>query len=435
MKKLLKKILLRIFGKQITNKLRIAWGHLMRVFNLYVHNSEPIFINTNHPVLVISSDDWGSVFLKSNSIGESAREINNLAKILSQHKDSRGRLAILNAYINTALPDFNAIGKSGFRVYIFYPTYRDRPEIIQAWMDGCKIGILKLGFHGRDHFNHKAWLSYLRNNNEYFIQGFYKRKVKYGEDGEEIIEQIPEIRYFAREYIDVTTFPSTPISLIEQNRLIQQGITIFRNMFGFKPTVFVAPGYCFDKTTEKVLSNSKIFYLEVSSEQTVAVSKNERSISRHLRWGEKLTGGITVLIRNAHYDPDLCQSGWGESNKKSVKANYKSALIEIKRAFRRGEPCILSTHAQNYIGKQEKVALNLKGFNALLDQVVTLWPDVCFLSAEELGALISHRKGNKINKNLKVNLYTKDNVKKPSLFSSLFWTIYDIFNLYFRIYF
>jgi hypothetical protein len=425
-KRRLYEILQRVLGKYIAEKLVSVWRWWGTAHKLYSRNSAPIFVRTNHPILAISSDDWGSMFIKGNSGGESATEIEALSELLSSHADVRGRLAILNAYITTTLPDFDSIAESEFKAYTFYPTCRDRPGVVKAWLDGCKLGVFRLGFHGRDHFNSEAWLTYLREGNEYFLEGFREGKVRYREGGKEMMKRIPQLWYFAREYINGATFPSIPIPLDKQDRIIKDGVTAFKDMFGFNPTIFIAPGHCFDEITCEAVLNNKMFYIETPSQQTVAIDAYGYPISRCLHWGEKLAGGeLRVLIRNAHYEPDWGESGWGESSEQRVEANQKIALIEIERAFRRGEPAILSTHAENYVGKPEKVLLNLKGLDALLSQIIARWPNVHFASSDELGKLIACNRPDVTNSESEIYLYGDDEVRKSGMLSSLFWTVHD----------
>lgn len=196
-------------------------------------------------------------------------------------------------------------------------------------------------------------------------------------------------------------------------------------MFGFRPTIFVAPGCSFDNVSELTASDNNILYIETYLGHIMALDNKKKPILRCCHWGEKLAGSLISLIRNAHYEPAWQKSGrWGESDEKGITASQKFALIEIKRAFRRGEPCILSTHAQNYIGNHEKASLSLQGLGVILKKVVSRWPDVRYVSAEKLGALIS---GDKVDGNLKVNLYSKSKARKPQLVSSLFWTAYEFF--------
>lgn len=419
----LHEILQRVLGKYIAEKIVSVWRWWGTAHKLYDRNSAPIFVRTNHPILAISSDDWGSVFIKDD---ESATEIESLSELLRNYIDVRGHPAILTAYITTTLPDFDSIAESGFKTYVFYPTYRDRPDIVKAWLDGRKLGVFRLGFHGRDHFNCEAWLTYLREGNEYFLEGFREGKVRYREGGKEMMKRLPQLQYFAREYINGATFPSIPIPLDKQDQIIKDGVTAFRDMFGFRPTVFTAPGYCFDKSTEQAVLNNEMFCIETASQQTVAIDAYGYPISRRLHWGEKLAGGeISVLIRNAHYEPDWGEFGWSESSEESVKANQKIALIEIGRAFRRGEPAILSTHAENYVGKSEKVLLNLKGLDALLSQIIARWPNVHFISSDEVGKLIVHSEPGVMNSESEIYLYGEDEVRKLGMFSSLFWTVHD----------
>jgi hypothetical protein len=60
----------------------------------------------------------------------------------------------------------------------------------------------------------------------------------------------------------------------------------------------------------------------------------------------------------------------------------------MKYAFRWGKPCVISSHRVNYIGELNKKnrELTLTMLDGLLRRILTEYPDVEFMSSDQLGA-------------------------------------------------
>ena len=87
------------------------------------------------------------------------------------------------------------------------------------------------------------------------------------------------------------------------------------------------------------------------------------------------------MIRNVVFEPTEDRGiDWVEFTMK-----------QIETAFRWKRPAIISSHRVNFCGhieemNREKGLLTLK---KLLENIVTKWPDVEFMAADELGDLVS----------------------------------------------
>ena len=97
--------------------------------------------------------------------------------------------------------------------------------------------------------------------------------------------------------------------------------------------------------------------------------------------GNRNKFGQYFLIRNAFFEPSLTKSSdvVGE------------CLKRVDIAFRWKKPAIISAHRINFIGALDESnrEKNLKLFIDLLGRVVKLWPDVEFMSSDQLGDLIA----------------------------------------------
>ena len=67
-------------------------------------------------------------------------------------------------------------------------------------------------------------------------------------------------------------------------------------------------------------------------------------------------------------------------------SDWQTALAEIKMAFSNNKPAIISTHRLNFIGSLVEKNRNngLKLLQELLLKVILKWPDIVFMSSDEL---------------------------------------------------
>ena len=137
---------------------------------------------THRKIVVIESDDWGSICMPSKKVYESLlskgihvdkcpyatydslaneNDLNAIFSILASVKDSRGRPAVLTANTIMTNPDFEKIEESGFLEYRFelftdsFSKYGARFNSLDYFNEGKKAGIFCPQFHGREHLNVK----------------------------------------------------------------------------------------------------------------------------------------------------------------------------------------------------------------------------------------------------------------------------------------
>ena len=96
--------------------------------------------------------------------------------------------------------------------------------------------------------------------------------------------------------------------------------------------------------------------------------------------GTKNSLGQVYIIRNCFFEPTV------SSNIDSVS----DCLYRIKCAFRWHKPAIISAHRINFIGSlcEDNRTKNLLDFDTLLKRIIIEWPDVEFMSSDQLVTLI-----------------------------------------------
>ena len=98
--------------------------------------------------------------------------------------------------------------------------------------------------------------------------------------------------------------------------------------------------------------------------------------------GKKSEQGLIYLMRNCFFEPS--QGG----------PSAQECLNRVKVAFRWHKPATISMHRLNVIGSidENNRTKNLKDLKWLLDEIVKLYPDVEFMSSDELGRIITSEK-------------------------------------------
>ena len=91
--------------------------------------------------------------------------------------------------------------------------------------------------------------------------------------------------------------------------------------------------------------------------------------------GSKNGLGQRYFIRNCSFEPAV-----------DPKADAKRCLKKIESAFRWNKPAIISSHRVNYIGSihSDNRTRNLAELNLLLEGILNRWPDVEFMSSDQL---------------------------------------------------
>jgi hypothetical protein len=361
---------------------------------------------TKRHIVVIESDDWGSVRMSSNEAYkellargipvdnghytindalESNEDLEQLYDTLSQFKDSTGRYPVVTGVNVVANPDFEKVKKNGFSEYIYEPftetckRYPCHDRVHQLWLQGQDARLLVPIFHGREHLNSQFWLRALRSGSkstlaalEYSVTGIPRR----GIDG----ELVPNFQ----AAFDIDTVED----LSYQKDVIRTGLDLFEKLYGRRAKYFVPTNGPFNNTLEESLFKSGIKYVNTGKKQQEPLGNGQYKVNTRFL-GDVNKFGQIYLTRNCFFEPS--------ANGFEASADWDwvdSCLHEIEIAFRWHKPATISSHRVNYIGwlHPENRENSLRQLKKLLTQIIKRWPDVEFLTSEELGDLISSQK-------------------------------------------
>jgi len=352
----------------------------------------------NRKIVVIESDDWGSIRMPNartyDILSEDSKYIKNnpycrvdtiadsedmeaLFEVLLKFRDIRGNPPIITANTVVGNPDFQKIKENNFTNYYYEPftetvnRYYPNQNIWQLWEKGVDERIFFPQFHGREHLNSAYWLQLLQNKDPQAIKAF--------DLGCWIIT--PNLRNIQASY-DVHSDFEEEVAL----QAVKEGLELFEKIFGYKSLSFIANNFIWNSKIEDVLNQQEVEILQGMKYQKLPMlnSGKKRTLTRHYL-GSRNKNDQVYLIRNCVFEP---------SQNITNKNEAETCFSEVKNAFFWKKPAVITTHRLNFIGAIDKKnrMRNLQMLQDLLDKIIKTWPDVEFLTSVELGNLILKKK-------------------------------------------
>lgn len=354
--------------------------------------------HTKRHIVVIESDDWGAIRMPSREVYEqflkegiavdkdpycrydrlaTKQDLERLFEVLGSVRDKNGSPAVLTANAVVANPVFEKIAESGFKEYFsetFIETQKRSPEHAGAWdmwQQGMKEGVFRPQFHGREHLNVKKWLNMLREGHASTIRAFELQCFGLTSAVD------PSIK---RNYMGA--FNSGMKDDIESYGVIlKEGLNIFEQLFGYRSKSFIATTYTWSPDIEPYLIEGGVRYAQGLITQKIPLDDDTTiQFVKKSYQGTKTKYGLIRLMRNCFFEP---------SQAPNVDC-VNDCLHRIELAFRWGKAAVICAHRLNFIGSMDigNTDKNLPMFRQLLKEIVKRWPDVEFLSSDQLGEII-----------------------------------------------
>ncbi|MDO9254583.1 MAG: hypothetical protein Q7U54_03650 [Bacteroidales bacterium] len=356
--------------------------------------------NTKRKIVVIESDDWGTIRMPSketyNTLLKSGMRVDKcvynrydslaseedlsaLFEVLMHFKDINGKSPVITANTIVANPDFNKIKASGFKEYhyeLFPETlkrYPDHSNSFLLWKQGLQEDIFVPQFHGREHVNIHRWMSALQSN-------LPETRLAFELELFGISTHITTEK--RRSYMAALDFDSLS-ELESQKMILTDGLNQFEKIFGYYSSSFIATNHVWNSAIETELFQAGIRFIQGSSSQYQPLGNNKPYKKIRHRLGEKNDSGQIYLTRNCSFEPSM------HKNKHIIK----DCINDMASAFRWNTPAIISAHRLNFIGSivEENRIENLKLFAELIRIAQDKWPQIEFMSSEQLGNLIVNR--------------------------------------------
>ncbi len=351
---------------------------------------------TKRHIVVIESDDWGSIRMPSKQVYDefvrrgvrvdrdpycrydglaTVEDLSALYEVLCSVKDANGKPAVLTANAVVANPVFDKIKESGFQEYYYEPFTEtlNKSEAhkgaFEMWKQGMDEGVFHPQFHGREHLNVKKWLRTLRSDDEVTRLAF-----DLGTFG--LTSAVdPRIK---KNYMGAFNSGLND-DILEYNQIINEGLSLFERLFGYKSESFIATTYTWNPKIEPNLKANGVNYLQGMVHQHIPLDDDTT-----FKWkkdnfiGRTSPGGLSYLMRNCYFEPSQNCGG------------AKDCMNRIRIAFRWHKPAIICMHRLNVIGSidERNRKENLNSLKWVLNQILKEYPDTEFMSSDELGRVI-----------------------------------------------
>jgi len=328
-----------------------------------------ICLNEGYPVHLNSYERYDSL--------ASRDDLELLFDLLASFKDKNGNHPVITANCVVANPDFKKIREDNFLNYHFElitETFRNYPKHagnFELWQEGNSKGLFHPQFHAREHLNVSKFMKALRENDTDVLFGFRHHmpgNIRKGNNLE------------GNDFVEATCYDSEQDKADKLN-IYLEGLELFEKLFGYKSSSIIPPNYTWSNDYNESISNKGVKYIQGMRKMREPVP-NDKPVygSRYL--GMRNENGQKALVRNVAFEPSLS----------NTTALTNKCLSEIAIAFRMNKPAIICSHRINFVGfiDERNRDNNLKLLQDILTKAIQRWPDIEFMTSDELGKTIDN---------------------------------------------
>ena len=355
---------------------------------------------TNRRIVVIESDDWGSIRMPSRDVYEkclkagypvdktpyerfdsllSCADLELLFELLTGFRDKSGNHPVITANSVVTNPDFEKIENSDFEKYYYesitdtFKKYPEHTNNFKLWKEGIKNGLFFPQFHAREHLNVSMFMDALRRKEPDVLFSFGNRMPGCIKTGSELK---------GNSYVEATNYNS--LSDKQQKLdIFLEGLDLFEKLFGYRSESIIPPNYIWSPDFNKAVLNKGVMYFQ-------GIRKfREPSMNGSFRYYSVYTGkrnqlGQTYIVRNCFFEPSMFKLG--------IANPVGKCLSDMDIAFRMRKPAIIGSHRLNYAGfiDEKNRDRTLKMMNGILTAALKRWPDIEFMTSEQLGKTIAY---------------------------------------------
>jgi hypothetical protein len=358
---------------------------------------------TSRKIVVLESDDWGSIRMPSvaayNNLLDAGIAVNKspyckydnlcsvadldaLFSVMQKHIDSVGNNPVLTANVVVANPDFDAIKASDYQVYSYeaidqtFARFFPNEKPLAMWKEGLDNKLFLPQFHGREHVNVALWLEKLQQKDATFLKAFEEKCWGISND----------IFSTTTKSIQASFDYTRPEELVFMKESIVDGLQLFKKLFGFASESFIPNNYIWPIELNETLQQNNIRVMQGMKYQLLPKQLGETKRKKIRRYNGQLVGEnnpILQTVRNVQFEPSLLPA-----NEKDHSVSR--CLEQIQTAFLWKKPAIITTHRINFCGtlSEENRVSNLKLFDQLLGEITKRWPEVEFMTTVALSKII-----------------------------------------------
>jgi hypothetical protein len=343
-------------------------------------------------LLAFSVDDYGNIRLSSklaleklqkNGVKLNGRfdyfdaldtkeDFEMLFDVLGSVKDSNGKPAIFTPYAMSCNVNFEkSLDYGAFVSERLDETYKNlsvgEPVYEGAYkllLEGIKVGFLKPQFHGREHLNVNLFNKLLSEGNLSLLANLQNRCLA----GVPSHKNYPNVNFNEA----FSFWKSSEIELHKE--IIRDGLKQFNEVYGYESKTFTPPAMQLHPDLNQFVSDMGIIGLDKNRVDNIHLGEG-RFLREKSFLGEYISTSTLKIVRNCVFEPTDRDIDW-------VSFTFK----QIEAAFFWNKPAIISSHRVNFCGHidPDNRKKGLAALRALLNKVVKKWPDVEFVSVDEL---------------------------------------------------
>lgn len=357
-------------------------------------------IKTNRKIIVFSVDDYGNVRLDSKKARdrmhaaglkvysrfdlldtlENSNDLSQLYETLSSVKDKNGKHAVFTPFALPCNINFDAMRSNNHQEFcneLLPETYSkiasEQPLAYEGtwdlWKEGISTGLMVPQFHGREHLNLFILKDKLKNKSQDVIVALNNNSYSCIDDS----------AYKTMHFTAAFEFCE-----FEQNKefkkIIEDGLNAFEKVFGYRAEHFNAPGASEHHIVHEYLYDNGIKYIDAELLKREHVGNGIYKKTFNYT-GKRNKLNMMYNVRNIVFEPTESKGiDW---------VSY--TMSQIETAFFWNRPAIISSHRVNYCGHidEDNRKVGINALKDLLKRIINKWPDVEFMSANQLGNVLS----------------------------------------------
>jgi len=349
---------------------------------------------TDRKILCFAVDDYGNVLLNSKQSLErllkkgllstsrfeqldaldTREDYEMLFEVLSRRKDINNRNPVFTTYALPANINFEKVlGHQEKYEYELLPqTYnklsledKDYKGAFELLKEGINNNLIKPQFHGREHLNVELFNYLLDKKDPFFMENLKQRSYA----GIPKHPKKPTVRY-------TRAFAFWDENETESHLdIIKDGLRCFEEVYGYKSITFTPPALQIHPKLLFKLKGTELQSIDKPRNSKHHLGKGKFKTTKHKTQLENVEDLVTI-VRNCVFEPNSSQSiNW---------VDY--TCDQVAAAFRLKKPAIISSHRVNFCGKidPKNREVHLKVLNQLINKILLKFPDVEFLSVDEL---------------------------------------------------
>jgi hypothetical protein len=319
------------------------------------------------PVLIIESDDWGP------GPASDAERLQQILALLQTFRDAEDRRPVFTLGVVLAVPGPPA-GAQGDAGPDYSPRFLDEAEFSPlrgVMLAGRDAGAFALQLHGMEHFWPPALVR--AAHREAAVRSFLGA-------GASALRHESLPSHLQSRWIDASRLPSVALDRGAIEGAVADETRCFARVFGEQARVAVPVTFTWTVDVEAAWARRGV---------RVVVTPGTRNTGRDasggligdgsmIRNGDVGAGDIVYVVRDVYFEP--------ARGHRAI-----DVLDEIDRRFRLGRPALLEMHRLNFIGDDAEATASLAELGRLLTLVLQRYPQLRFVSTEELARALKDR--------------------------------------------